>query len=52
MRLPPSRATLAGHYDTRQFVEAVCTVGQYNLVAMYLNSLGVFEERFEGLPVQ
>ena len=33
----------------RQFMEAVFTVGQYNLVAMYLNSLGV---RFEGFPGQ
>ena len=39
--------------DTRQVMEAVCTVGQYNLVAMYLNSLGVqFEEGFEGFPVR
>ena len=46
-------ATLAGRYDTQQFMEAVFTVGQYNLVAMYLNSLGVqFEEGFEGFPVQ
>ena len=34
-------------------MEAVFTVGQYNLVAMYLNILGVkFEEGFEGFPVQ
>jgi len=46
-------ATLAERYDTRQLMEAVFTVGQYNLVAMYLNSLGVqFEEGFEGFPVQ
>jgi len=32
--------------------EAVFTVGQYNLVAMYLNTLGVqCETGFEGFPV-
>jgi len=46
-------ATLAGRYDTRQFMGAVVTVRQYNLVAMYRNSLGVqFEEGFEGFPGQ
>jgi len=45
-------ATLAERYDRRQLMEAVFTVGQYNMVAMYLNSLGVqFEEGFEGPPV-
>ena len=45
-------AALAERYDRRQLMEAVFTVGQYNLVAMYLNSLGVqFEEGFEGFPV-
>jgi hypothetical protein len=30
----------------------VFDVGQYNMVAMYLNSLGVqFEEGWEGFPV-
>ena len=49
----PTWATLAERYDTRQLMEAVFTVGQYNLVAMYLNSLGVqFEEGFEGFPVR
>ena len=43
---------LAARYTQRQLMEAVFTVGQYNLVAMYLNSLGVqFEEGFEGFPV-
>lgn len=42
---------LAERYNRRQLMEAVFTVGQYNLVAMYLNSLGVqFEEGFEGFP--
>jgi 4-carboxymuconolactone decarboxylase len=43
---------LAARYDKRQLMEAVFTVGQYNLVAMYLNSLGVqFEEGFQGFPL-
>jgi len=43
---------LAARYTQRQLMETVFTVGQYNLVAMYLNSLGVqFEEGFEGFPV-
>ena len=43
---------LAERYDRRQLMEAVFTVGQYNMVAMYLNSLGVqFEEGMEGFPV-
>ncbi|HJO10694.1 MAG: carboxymuconolactone decarboxylase family protein [Gammaproteobacteria bacterium] len=44
-------AALAERYDQRQLMETVFTVGQYNLVAMYLNSTGVqFEEGFEGFP--
>lgn len=43
---------LAVRYNRRQLMEAVFTVGQYNLVAMYLNSLGVqFEEGFQGFPL-
>lgn len=43
---------LTERYDQRQLMETVFTVGQYNLVAMYLNSLGVqFEDGFEGFPV-
>ncbi|MDA1371754.1 MAG: carboxymuconolactone decarboxylase family protein [Proteobacteria bacterium] len=43
---------LAERYDRRQMMEAVFTVGQYNMVAMYLNSLGVqFDEGFEGFPL-
>lgn len=42
---------MAERYDRRQLMEAVFTVGQYNMVAMYLNSLGVqFEEGFQGFP--
>ena len=45
--------TLSRQYDTRQMMEVVFTVGQYNLVAMYLNSLGVqFEEDWIGFPVE
>ena len=44
-------ATLSRQYDKRQMMEVVFTVGQYNLVAMYLNSLGVqFEEGWIGFP--
>ena len=44
-------ATLSEGYDQRQMMEAVFTVGQYNLVAMWLNSLGVqLEPGFEGFP--
>ena len=43
---------LAERYDQRQLMETVFTVGQYNMVAMYLNSTGVqFEEGFQGFPV-
>ena len=45
--------TLSRQYDKRQMMEVVFTVGQYNLVAMYLNSLGVqFEEDWIGFPVE
>lgn len=44
-------ATLSERYDRRQMMEAVFTVGQYNLVAMWLNSFGVqLEPGFEGFP--
>ncbi len=46
-------AHLTRRYDKRQMMEVVFTVGQYNLVAMYLNSLGVqFEEGWIGFPVE
>ena len=45
-------ATLSEQYDQRRMMEAVFTVGQYNLVAMWLNSFGVqLESGFEGFPV-
>ena len=34
-------SALAQHYDTRQLMDLVFTVGQYNLVSMALNTLGV-----------
>ena len=44
-------ATLSERYDQRQMMEAIFTVGQYNLVAMWLNSFGVqLEPGFEGFP--
>ena len=45
-------AELSTRYTTRQMMETVFTVGQYNMVAMYLNSLGVqFEEGWIGYPI-
>ena len=45
-------AELSTRYTTRQMMETVFTVGQYNMVAMYLNSLGVqFEEDWIGYPI-
>ena len=34
-------AELSTHYDTQQIMDVVFTVGQYNMLAMALNSLGV-----------
>lgn len=36
---------LSAHYDTQQLLDLIFTVGQYNLVSMALNSLGVQPER-------
>lgn len=33
--------SLSAHYDTKQLMDLVFTVGQYNLVSMALNTLGV-----------
>ncbi len=33
--------TLSKHYETRQLMDLVFTVGQYTLVSMALNTLGV-----------
>ena len=43
--------TLAKRYDTRQLMDLIFTVGQYNVVSMVLNSLGVqLDEDLEGFP--
>ena len=39
---------LTEHYDTRQMLDIIFTVGQYNMLAMGLNSLGV--QRDAGVP--
>ena len=42
---------LSERYDTHQLMDVVFTVGQYTLVSMALNTLGVqLEEGMEGLP--
>jgi len=41
-------AALAAHLETQQLMDLIFTVGQYNLVSMALNSLGVQPE--PGLP--
>jgi 4-carboxymuconolactone decarboxylase len=43
-------AALAGHYSNQQLMDAVFTVGQYNLVSWALNSFGVPLDDF--LPPQ
>jgi alkylhydroperoxidase family enzyme len=42
---------LSAHYSTEQMLDLVFTVGQYNLVSMALNSLGVqLDEGVPGFP--
>ncbi len=41
-------AALAAHYSTEQMLDLVATVGNYHLVAMFLNSTGV--QLDEGVP--
>jgi hypothetical protein len=41
-------SALEGHLDKKQLMDLVFTVGQYNLVSMALNTLGV--QLDEGLP--
>ena len=44
-------AELAARFDTQQLMDLVFTVGQYNMVSMALNSLGVQPEvPVEGFP--
>lgn len=43
--------TLAEKYNDKQLLDLIFTVGQYTMVAMYLNSAGVqFEKGYSGLP--
>ena len=45
----PTWQTLAARYNTEQLLDFLFTVGQYKLVSMVLNSVGVeLEEDFEG----
>jgi 4-carboxymuconolactone decarboxylase len=45
--------TLRGRYDDNQLMDVVVTVGQYNLVSWYLNTLGTpFEEGVSPYPMQ
>jgi len=44
----PTWAVLAAHLDTHQLMDLIFAVGQYNLLSMALNSLGVQPE--PGLP--
>lgn len=47
----PTWQALAAHFDTEQLLDLVFTVGQYNLVSMVLNTLGVqLDERLPGFP--
>jgi alkylhydroperoxidase family enzyme len=41
-------AALAAHYNTQQLIDVVFTVGNYNLVSMMLNTLGV--QLDQGIP--
>lgn len=44
-------AELSKHYETRQIIDLIFAVGQYNMVSMALNSLGVQREPgVEGFP--
>jgi alkylhydroperoxidase family enzyme len=44
-------SALGEHFDTKQLLDLVFTVGQYTLVSMALNTLGVQnEEGVEGFP--
>lgn len=44
-------SALAERYNTQQMMDVVYTIGQYNMIAMALNSFGVqLEEGYNGLP--
>jgi alkylhydroperoxidase family enzyme len=47
----PTWKELAQHYSVQQLLDLIFTAGQYKLVSMALNSLGVqLEEGYQGLP--
>jgi hypothetical protein len=47
----PTWRRLAERYDTRQLMDLIFTVGQYNLVSMALNTLGVpLDAELRGAP--
>jgi alkylhydroperoxidase family enzyme len=47
----PTWGVLAAHFDTTQIIDLIFTVGQYNLVSMALNTLGVpLEQGARGFP--
>lgn len=42
---------LSSHYETKQLIDFVFTVGQYSMVSMALNTFGVqLDERLSGFP--
>ena len=47
----PTWQALAAYFETEQLLDLIFTVGQYNLVSMVLNTLGVqLDERLPGFP--
>ncbi len=47
----PTWNALAKRYNTQQLMDVIATVGQYNMVSMFLNSLGVqLDEGMPGFP--
>jgi len=47
----PTWKTLTEQYNTQQLIDLVFTVGQYNLISMALNTLGVqLEDDTKGFP--
>ncbi len=46
-------ARLCDDYDTRQLMDLVFTIGQYNMVSMALNTFGIqLDDRLSGFPSQ
>ena len=47
----PTWTTLSKRYDEKQLMDLLFTVGQYHLVSMFLNTLGIqIDEGFTGFP--